>query len=171
MPVGKPLDLMDLSELTATTILADVLAALAWLHSKNIIHRDVRIENVVMYEGHARLIDLGGAVELPAPEDTPYWGGYLCCPPELIGDFNLPYTPSKCHDRLSFVMMAYLMAFPHSLKSMTSIRVAKRSAESYRLTRFWARLKVSSVWGPFVRAAEQNDMLTLGRIGDVFAIL
>lgn len=161
MSVGKPVDPMDLSELSATTILADVLAA---LDSKNIIHRDVRIENVVMYEGRARLI---GAVELPAPENTPYWGGYLCCPHELIGDFNLPYTPSKCDDRLSFVMMA----FPHTLNSVASIRVAKRSAESYRLTRFWARLKVSSVWGLVVRAAEEGDVMMLGRIGDVFAIL
>lgn len=63
-----------------------------------------------MYEGRARLIDLGGAVELPAPENTPYCGGYLCCPPELIRDCNLPYTPSKCHDRPPFVMMACLMA-------------------------------------------------------------
>lgn len=171
MPVGQPVDTMDLSEFTAIAILRDVLAALVWLHSKSIIHRDVRIDNVVLHEGRARLIDLGAAIELPAAPDTPYWGGYLCCPPEIIGDFDLPYTPAKKHDLLAFVMMAALMVFPHTLKSMSSKDVSQHTPESNRLKRYWARLSTSLVWQPYVKAAENLDYEFLRTIGEVFAIL
>lgn len=171
MPVGSRIDPTELSEHTAITILTDVLAALTWLHSKNILHRDVRIDNVVLHEGRARLIDFGAAIELPAVPDTPYWGGYLCCPQELIGDFSRPYTPAKKHDLLAYVMMAALMAFPHTMKSMSSKHVSQHTPESYRLIRFWARLRSSSVWRPYVKAAEKGEYGGLRSVGDVFAVL
>lgn len=170
MPVGQRVD-SEMSEHTAITILTDILNAIEWLHSKSILHRDVRIDNVVMYEGRARLIDFGAAIELPAEPGTPYWGGYLCCPPELIGDFSLPYTPEKRHDLLAFVLMAALMAFPHSIKSMSSKEVSQHTPESSRLKRYWARLKTSSVWRPYYVAAEAGHYGGLRTIGDVFAIL
>lgn len=171
MPVGERVNSLELPEHTAITILTDVLSAIVWLHSKNILHRDIRIDNVVLHDGHARLIDFGAAIELPAQPDTPYWGGYLCCPQELIGDFNRPYTPAKKHDLLAYVMMAALMAFPHSLKSMSSKHVSQHTPESYRLIRYWARLRTSCVWRPFVTAAETVQYAGLETIGDVFAIL
>lgn len=171
MPVGEQVNPMELGESTAITILEDVLAALVWLHAQNIIHRDVRIDNVVLHNCHARLIDFGAAIELPAAPDTPYWGGYLCCPPELIGDFSRPYTPAKKHDLLAFVMMASLLAFPHTLQNISSKAVSQPGDGSARLIRLWARLKSSAVWRPYVLAAENNDHKVLKSISDVFAIL
>lgn len=45
-------------------ILTDVLAALEWLHEHQIVHRDVRWDNVIYYQDRAILIDLGAAVYL-----------------------------------------------------------------------------------------------------------
>lgn len=171
MPVGDRVNVMDLEEWTAKIIIQDILAAIEWLHSKNILHRDVRIDNVVLHSGRARLIDFGAAIELPAPADTPYWGGYLCCPPELIGDFDRPYTPAKKHDLLAFVLMVALMTFPHTVKNMSSKEVSHRTTESGRLVRYWARLRTSSVWRPYVLAAEAERYEDLRSIADVFAML
>lgn len=107
-----------------------------------------------MHKGRARLIDFGAAIQLPVLPNTPYWGGYQRCPPDFIGGFKLPYTPSKKHDLLAYVMIATLMAFPQTLKSMSSKHVSQRTAESARLKRSWVRLRNSSVWGPFLRDAE-----------------
>lgn len=171
MPVGERVVVSELDEFDAITILRDILAAIQWLHSKNIVHRDVRIDNVILHSGRARLIDLGAAIEIPAPADTPYWGGYICCPVELIGDFTLPYTPNKKHDLYAFVLMAALMAFPNSLKSMSSKDVSQHTPESNRLKRYWARLSRSTVWGPFVAAAEGLKYEDLKKVSDVFAVL
>lgn len=171
MPVGQRVIVSELDEPDVITILHDVLAALQWLHSKNIIHRDVRIDNVILHDRHARLIDFGAAIEIPAPADTAYWGGYICCPVELIGDFTRPYTPSKKHDLYAFVLMAALMAFPNSLKSMTSKDVSQHTPESNRLKRYWHRLTYSTVWGRFVAAAEDLRYGDLEAVSDVFAVL
>lgn len=171
MPVGARINPKSLSETMTRTILTDTLSAIHWLHTNNILHRDIRIENVVTYNQRARVIDFGAAVHLPSVPGEPYLGGYLCCPQELIGNFDLPYTPKRSHDLLAFVMMAVLLAFPDSLTGLTSKNVAIPGRESDRLKRFWKELERSFVWGVFVRAAKGKDYDTLSRIGDVFVML
>lgn len=140
MPVGKPIDTLELAEYTAITILTDVL-----------IHRDFRIKTVVLHDGRARLIDLGDAIKLPVPPDTPYWGRYFCCPPGIIGYFNLPYTPSKQHDLRAFIKLATLMAFSlHSLQGRKQAYPTDHPVEG-----FWAMLRTSSKRRPSVEGAER----------------
>lgn len=50
-------------------ILKDVLSALEWLHSNNIVHRDVRWDNIVYDIDHAVLIDLGAAIYIAEDSD------------------------------------------------------------------------------------------------------
>ena len=61
MQPGQPLPWHE-----ATSILQQLSDALAALHAKDILHRDVKPENVLIdHDGHVKLIDLSVATELP----------------------------------------------------------------------------------------------------------
>ena len=63
-PGGDLFSLLDqahkMSENAATFYLAEILLAIEYLHSIDIIYRDLKPENVVLdREGHCRLVDFG----------------------------------------------------------------------------------------------------------------
>jgi len=68
-------------EFAIATIIKEILDALAHLHAKNIIHRDIKSDNVMMStDGRVKLTDFGFGAQL-SPEQqarrtvvgTPYW--------------------------------------------------------------------------------------------------
>lgn len=171
MPVGTRIQPKSLTQSMIQTIFNDTLSAIKWLHSKDVLHRDIRIENVGIYNERARVIDRSSALQLPSPPGDKYLGSYLCCPHELIADFDLPYEPKKSHDLLAFVVMATLLAFPNSLPVLMSKNVASLGKNSERLKWFWMELKQSPVRGSFVDAAEEGKPELLARIVEVFVLL
>ncbi|RPB21139.1 hypothetical protein L211DRAFT_840975 [Terfezia boudieri ATCC MYA-4762] len=77
--------------------LEDVLQALGWVHERGVVHRDVRTDNVVVYQGwdaenigeidrkwryRGLLIDFDRATKIGI--DCVYEGGYISCPSELL---------------------------------------------------------------------------------------
>ena len=101
MPVGQPFCMRRLHTQEDTRrCLKDVLSALSWIHSRGIVHRDVRLDNVILVPPHslpaggttyrapfsdrprAVLIDFDRATELD--KETRFQGGYVCCPPRLL---------------------------------------------------------------------------------------
>ena len=68
VPGSRLSDFPRLSEKTFSAIFAQLLAALAHLHERGFVHRDVKPENLIVDEsGTARLIDF----DLSGPEDEP----------------------------------------------------------------------------------------------------
>lgn len=65
----------------------DVANALEFLHSKNVVHRDVKPSNIIVNSGGAWLIDLGIARELDdvKSQDTTLFGTRTFAPPEQFG--------------------------------------------------------------------------------------
>lgn len=165
-PCGHPV-LPGESMLPWDQILTDVLGALKWLHEQHIIHRDVRWDNVIWDTTHAVLIDLGASAYVP-PEELDehfYCGGYICCPRELIGNFDDEYLPQRKDDCAAFVLMVNMLLWPGRWTDVASHRVATyHSSEADRLTRFWEKLEASRMWGRFVRAADVADYDTLAEM-------
>lgn len=137
-------------------ILEGVLSAIKWLHSKKIIHRDVRWDNIIWHNDHAVLIDLGASVYVPDNEATTiYDGGNICCPPGIIGKFNQVYLPSRADDCYAFFLLVNTLNWPERWKDIRTEQVADQYSEvATKLTAFWEQMKVSKVWSRYVVAAE-----------------
>lgn len=155
-------------------IISDVLDALAWLHSHKIIHRDVRLDNIIWDIDHAVLIDLGTAVDLVRYHGTPmcYNGGYVCCPPSMIGDLGRSYQPTPADDCLAVVLLVNTVLFPARWQSFRSVELEKPgSPETRDLGRFWEKMAKSPMWRPFWNAAKEADYSHLKTMEQFFVHL
>jgi serine/threonine protein kinase len=76
------------SEDEVRTILAELFLALSHLHSHHIVHRDIKVENIMLDKsGHVKLVDLGLAVELEDEvQPMAAMGSLIYMAPELIRD-------------------------------------------------------------------------------------
>ncbi len=62
---------------------ADIACALAHCHSRNIVHRDVKPQNIILRKGHALLIDFGCACRAGSAQDMRV-GTLSYRPPETV---------------------------------------------------------------------------------------
>lgn len=58
----KTYDDKCLPEKRAVTLFAELLAALSYLHSIGILHRDIKLGNILIKDGHVKLADFGLAI-------------------------------------------------------------------------------------------------------------
>ena len=52
---------------TASQYMKDIILGLRYIHSKNLVHRDMKVANVLMHKGVCKLIDFGTVIETKAP--------------------------------------------------------------------------------------------------------
>ncbi|KAA8903377.1 hypothetical protein FN846DRAFT_891144 [Sphaerosporella brunnea] len=163
LPVGVPANPAELhrAPLLARCVLEDVLQALEWLHEQNIVHRDVRWDNIVVVnECHGVLVDLGSAIEIRAgDQNVVYQGGFLCCPPRLLRNGEKPYLPAPADDYHAFILLVNAVLFPTSFRHFVSCKVMDLDTDEHdRIVRLWKDLSSCDVWSPFVTAAENEDV-------------
>jgi len=174
VPVGRPIDPKHLNNHSTLShqILSDVLNALVWLHEHDIIHRDLRWDNLVEHEAHGYLIDLGSAVAAVPCTKQKYYGGYICCPPRIATHINEFYIPENADDYHAYVLLVNSLLFPSSTAGFNSIRLEDPSSdESQRFCSFWRRLARSKVWGRYVQAAVAGDVEVLGQMPEMVVMM
>lgn len=154
------------------TILVDILHGLEWLHDRDIIHRDLRWDNIIWDTDHAVIIDFGEAIHLAAVQQEPqfYAGGFVCVPRALIGRFDAEYVPRAQDDCFAFVQLVLTLLWPERWSALCSANVAVRNSyEAVRVTAFWKKLETTALWMPYVEAAESRDYKKLAGMVDFCA--
>lgn len=141
-------------------IVQDILSALYYLHSHEIIHRDVRRANVVLHGSSAVLIDFDAATT--AGRRTSHLGGCICIPEVVLHNPGHNYIPTAAHDLLAVVLLVNSLLFPDAYRGFTSMNVIRsQSTERDRLIALWASLRASPIWGPLVGFAENEQVQEL----------
>lgn len=172
LPRGHPILVSD-GGMDWGKVVIDVLDALKWLHDHHIVHRDVRLDNIIWDVTHAVLIDLGTAIDISGKR-TPieYHGGYVCCPPSVIGKFDNLYLPAPADDCLSVVLLVNSVLFPARWETFRSVELEKPgSPETRDLGEFWNRLRRSAIWKPFFDAACEADHDKLKEMVELFVYM
>jgi len=116
-------------------ILAELFLALEHLHFYNIIHRDVKIENIMLDgNGHVKLIDFGLSKQLSSPiEKMSPAGSLIYMSPELI----LENTGGRHTDWWAYGVMAFeLLTGRTPWSSLTNPQIIKHEIETVNVNKF-----------------------------------
>src|SRR5688572_7675263 len=107
-PIGMPLKVLSSNHCV------DILGVLAELHHLNLVHRDIRPDNVLRTaDDDALLVDFGFVV--PANHPTPYCGAAHYASHRILesmikGNHDIACTPMD--DLVSLVRTAFAICFP-----------------------------------------------------------
>ena len=144
-----------MKEKEAAAVCAQVLSALAFLHSLGVIHRDIKSDSILLsLDGTAKLSDFGFCAQVTAKTKqrqslvgTPYWMA-----PEMVA--RLPYGPEVDIWSLGILMIEMLEGEPPNfddppMAAMQQIkdshhapRLASTTPRSLQLTSFLDRVLV-----------------------------
>lgn len=173
-PVGIQLEPgMLLNPIQTRKVLADIIAAVSWLHQRRIVHRDIRCENIVLDGAQAVLIDFDCAYDLRWSVPTVYRGGHICIPPSHLeavirGGSDLLYHPSVSDDCYAIVLLAYMLLFPNRFADFHASRIWQLgSVEGQMMVTFWKELWESPLWSGYIRIADAGKVVDLN-VMDVF---
>lgn len=94
----------QLQWLHVVRIALDVAKGLSYLHGKNILHRDIKSDNILLKNGNAKIGDLGSA-RYQQVQMSPYHGTRIYTAPEVLQ--NNTQTP-KVSKHFSYFSSAFL---------------------------------------------------------------
>lgn len=96
------------SETKSAEYIAQMAAALQYLHRKNIIHRDIKPENILLgIHGEIKLSDFGWSVHSPSKRRQTYCGTPDYLPPEMVTSKGRGASYDEKVDLWSLGVLAY----------------------------------------------------------------
>ena len=121
-PQGSLQDILNrkksgFSELSIREIMRDVLQGLDYLHSKNILHRDIKPHNILFgTDGHYKLTDFGESKSIDLTVAGTYCGTELFMSPEIC-DASVKQYNAKCDIYSTGITAMYLAVFTNNFKT------------------------------------------------------
>jgi serine/threonine protein kinase len=110
-----------LTESKTRFYLAELVLAFEYMHSKNIVYRDLKPENVIIdIDGHIKLADFGLSKELKKSHTQSFWGSPEYMSPEMLrGETHDLRLDLYCIGTLMYEMMTGLP--PHYSKDVNTM--------------------------------------------------
>jgi serine/threonine protein kinase len=106
-PSGPALD-----QKRARKLSLELASGVAYLHSKNVIHCDLKPENVLVHKGHVKICDFGLAGICGSARKGTSMGTGAYMAPELLSRRSTdPLVLAETHDTWSFGIILYAMLF------------------------------------------------------------
>jgi hypothetical protein len=170
VPVGEPIDFEQHAK-TARRVIEGMIDGLQYLHSRGIIHRDIRPSNLIMNGKDVVIVDFETSVQVETEIEVSYEGGRICWPKRLLEPIKEYYIPKPEDDLLACILVVLHLLFPSRFDNFhvgsISIR-ASHSPETRQLIQLWKDIEDSKIWGPFVSAARMTKYEELKGMAEVF---
>jgi hypothetical protein len=173
VPLGQPVQ-PDQSMLQAHRLIVNVIDGLEFLHSQQIIHRDIRQSNLVWHPRKEEIIiiDYESSYHDTSHKGTTYEGGMICWPRRLLESKQALYEPKPSDDLEAVILLVITMLFPLRFERFDHRLVGVNgSEEAEKLLQLWVALEQSSVWGSLVTAAHKLNYVKLKGLTDVFCFV
>lgn len=169
VPYGVPIN--PCSDLMPwPTILVNILDGLEWLHTHDIVHRDLRWDNIIWNTDHAVIINFGKALHLTTAPQEPqhHYSRYACVPRALLGHFDMTYVPRAQDDCFAFVQLVLTLLWPARWGALRAgMLKVPNSHEALRVESFWKQLETTKMWIPYMKAAEERNYKKLAGMIDL----
>ena len=170
VPVGEAIDFQQHANI-ARNVVEGMVDGLQYLHSRGIIHRDIRPSNLIMHHANVVIVDFETSVLIDGKTEVSYEGGRICWPKRLLESNTEYYIPEPADDLLACILVVLHFLFPSRFHKfhMGSISIrASRTPETRQLIQLWKDMEDSKIWGPFINAAKMVKYEELKGMADIF---
>jgi hypothetical protein len=185
LPIGEPV-LPGEPAAVSRKIVQGMIDGLRYLHSRGIIHRDIRLSNLILKREQNNvnvvIIDYETAFDSErnpshsTGNEVVYSGGYICWPRRLLQsrDSEQSYMPEPADDLFACILVVLHLLFPCRFDEINAGNIqadanGDQSPETLRVLQMWKDIESSKIWGQFYEAARDQNYDGLLEISEVFS--
>jgi hypothetical protein len=156
-----------------------MIDSLEYLHSQGIIHRDIRLSNLILIKRERNdvnvvIIDYETAFDSKGNHSTGvlYSGGYICWPRRHLQSGEPLYIPEPADDLFACILVVLHLLFPRRFDEIDARNIRandNKNPETLRVLQMWKDIQSSKIWGQFYEAARDKNYNKLLDISEVFS--
>ena len=178
-PIGEPV-LPGEPAAVSRKIVRGMIDGLRYMHSRRIIHRDIRLSNLILKheqnDVNIVIIDYETAFDSERNHSTgnevDYSGGYIGWPRWLLQSREQSYIPQPADDLFACILVVLHLLFPRWFDEINAGNIqadGDQNLETLRVLQMWRDIESSKIWGQLYEAARDENYDRLLEISEVFS--